>query len=139
MTSNGVALARRLPALVDAGLTHLNLSLDTMDPFKFEIMTRRPAGALDKVLAALDLAQSLPLQSVKLNVVVLKGLNDSAEELKAFVDYTRDHSVVIRFIEVCLAPPADALDPESLMFVRSICLLMGTIGRRQSWFHTRPS
>lgn len=71
-----------------------------MDPFKFEIMTRRPAGALDKVLSALDLAQKLPLQSVKLNVVVLKGLNDSPEELRAFAEYTRDRNVVVRFIEV---------------------------------------
>jgi cyclic pyranopterin phosphate synthase len=41
MTSNGVALKRKLPALVANGLNVLNISLDTLDPFKFEIMTRR--------------------------------------------------------------------------------------------------
>ena len=41
MTSNGVSLARKLPKLVENGLTGLNLSLDTLDQFKFELMTRR--------------------------------------------------------------------------------------------------
>ena len=100
MTSNGLALARRLPRLVDQGLTHLNLSLDTFDPFKFEFLTRRPGGGLDAVMRALDVAQRLPgMQSVKINVVLLKGVNDSREEIKSFIEYTRDHNVVVRFIE----------------------------------------
>lgn len=41
MTSNGIALSRKLPDLVKAGLTHLNISLDTLDEHKFELMTRR--------------------------------------------------------------------------------------------------
>lgn len=41
MTSNGIALSRKLPDLVKAGLTGLNVSLDTLDPHKFELMTRR--------------------------------------------------------------------------------------------------
>lgn len=41
MTSNGIALSRKLPDLVKAGLTGLNISLDTLDPHKFELMTRR--------------------------------------------------------------------------------------------------
>jgi molybdenum cofactor biosynthesis enzyme MoaA len=100
MTSNGLALSRRLPTLVSQGLTHLNVSLDTFDPFKFELMTRRPAGSLDAVLRSLDTAQKLGMQSVKINVVVLKGVNDSQEELRNFVEYTKDRDVVVRFIEV---------------------------------------
>ncbi|KIO08535.1 hypothetical protein M404DRAFT_14549 [Pisolithus tinctorius Marx 270] len=96
MTSNGLALHRQLPNLVDSGLTHLNLSLDTLDPFKFEIMTRRLGH--DAVLKTLGVALSCRgLQSVKLNVVVVKGLNDS--EVLDFVNLTRDRDLWVRFIE----------------------------------------
>ncbi|KAF8445673.1 hypothetical protein L210DRAFT_3528154 [Boletus edulis BED1] len=96
MTSNGLTLHRRLPDLVRKGLTHLNLSLDTLDPFKFEFMARRPGHGA--VLRALDVALSCPgLQSVKLNVVVIKGLNDS--EALDFVKLTKDKSLSVRFIE----------------------------------------
>lgn len=96
MTSNGLALHRRLPELIESGLNHLNLSLDTLDPFRFEIMTRRQGH--DAVLKSLDVAlSSRGLQSVKLNVVVVKGLNDS--EVLDFVELTRHRDLWVRFIE----------------------------------------
>ncbi|KAK2461415.1 hypothetical protein APHAL10511_005878 [Amanita phalloides] len=95
MTSNGLALHRRLPQLVERGLTHLNLSLDTLDPFKFEIMTRRLGH--DAVLKTLDVANSLPLTSLKLNVVVIGGLNEM--EVLDFVEMTKDRAMSVRFIE----------------------------------------
>jgi len=95
MTTNGIALHRRLPALVENGLTHLNLSLDTLDPFKFEIITRRRGH--DTVLRTLDLALQLPIKAIKLNVVVIKGLNDV--EALNFVELTRHKPISVRFIE----------------------------------------
>lgn len=96
MTTNGIALHRRLPLYIENGLTHLNLSLDTLDPFKFEIMTRRPGH--DAVLRSLNAAlHSQGLRSVKLNVVVVKGLNDS--EVLDFVKLTADRDISVRFIE----------------------------------------
>ncbi|KAA1468082.1 molybdenum cofactor biosynthesis prote [Dentipellis sp. KUC8613] len=96
MTSNGLILHRHLDKLVANGLTHLNLSLDTLDPFKFEIMTRRMGH--EAVLRSLSQALASPgLTSVKLNVVVIKGLNDS--EVLKFVEMTRDQDLSIRFIE----------------------------------------
>ncbi|KZT72882.1 molybdenum cofactor biosynthesis prote [Daedalea quercina L-15889] len=95
MTSNGIALERRLSSLVENGLTHLNLSLDTLDPFKFEIMTRRRGH--DAVLRSLDTALTSNLQSVKLNVVVVHGLND--HEVHDFLELTRDRELSVRFIE----------------------------------------
>jgi molybdenum cofactor biosynthesis enzyme MoaA len=72
------------------------ISLDTLDPFKFEFMTRRRGH--DAVLKTLDVAlSSLKLQSVKLNVVVVKGLNDS--EILDFVALTKDNLLSVRFIE----------------------------------------
>jgi cyclic pyranopterin phosphate synthase len=95
MTTNGIALHRRLPAFVDKGLTHLNLSLDTLDPFKFEIITRRRGH--DAVLKALDTALRLSMETIKLNVVVIRGLNDS--EALDFVKLTQDKPISVRFIE----------------------------------------
>ena len=66
-----------------------------MDPFKFEIMTRRMGH--EAVLRSLDVALSSPLRSVKLNVVVIKGLNDG--EVVDFVEMTRDKAISVRFIE----------------------------------------
>ena len=70
--------------------------MDTLDPFKFELMTRRPGH--DAVLRALQVALELKeLQSVKLNMVVMKGVNDS--EVPDFVELTKDRPVSVRFIE----------------------------------------
>ncbi|KAJ3778238.1 molybdenum cofactor biosynthesis prote [Lentinula raphanica] len=96
MSSNGLALHRRLPEFIDNGLTHLNLSIDTLDPFKFEFMTKRPG--LDAVLKTLNVALEYPgLHKIKLNVVVIKGLNDS--EVLDFVEMTKDKPISVRFIE----------------------------------------
>ncbi|EIN13885.1 molybdenum cofactor biosynthesis prote [Punctularia strigosozonata HHB-11173 SS5] len=96
LTSNGLVLHRQLQDLVANGLTHLNLSLDTLDPFKFEIMTRRPGHA--HVLRSLDTALASPgLKAVKLNVVIMKGLND--HEVLDFVELTKDRKLSVRFIE----------------------------------------
>lgn len=95
MTTNGIVLHRRLPAFVEHGLTHLNLSLDTLDPFKFELITRRRGH--EAVLKALDVALSLSMESIKLNVVVIRGLND--REVLDFVKLTQDKPISVRFIE----------------------------------------
>lgn len=70
-------------------------SLDTLDPFKFEFMTRRRGH--EAVLKALDAALASSLKGVKLNVVVVKGLNDA--EVPDFVELTKDKNLSVRFIE----------------------------------------
>ncbi|XP_069358074.1 molybdenum cofactor biosynthesis protein 1 isoform X2 [Maniola hyperantus] len=95
MTSNGLALTRRLPALQRAGLSALNLSLDSLRAERFERMARRPG--LSHVLASLDLALQLGLPSVKINTVLMKGFND--DEICDFVELTKDREVDVRFIE----------------------------------------
>jgi cyclic pyranopterin phosphate synthase len=109
MTSNGLALARKLPGLVEAGLTSLNISLDTLDEHKFELMTRRRghSAVLNAIKQAASLhassspsSSSMPgrrLKNLKLNVVVINGLNDA--EVPAFVELTQDLPISVRFIE----------------------------------------
>lgn len=95
MTSNGIALKRKLPQLVQGGLDTLNVSLDTLDPHLFEIMTRR--RGFDKVVAAIDEAVRLDMPHVKINTVVMRGIND--QEVLNFAAYTKDRPVNVRFIE----------------------------------------
>jgi molybdenum cofactor biosynthesis enzyme MoaA len=73
MTSNGISLKRKLPALVAAGLTHLNISLDTLDSHKYELITRR--RGYEAVMEALEVARGLKGQGLttKLNCVVIRG------------------------------------------------------------------
>lgn len=100
ITTNGLTISRQLRHLVANGLTHLNVSLDTLDPFKFELMTRRPANGIHKVMNSIDMALALGVPQVKVNVVVVRNLNDGQDVLD-FVEWTKDRNVVVRFIEVC--------------------------------------
>ncbi|KAJ1030692.1 hypothetical protein NDA18_001930 [Ustilago nuda] len=97
ITTNGIALGKRkLDTLVQNGLTHLNVSLDTLDSFKFEFMTRRRGH--ESVMACIERALALEMPSVKINVVVIKGLNDKQDVID-FVRFTKDKPITIRFIE----------------------------------------
>jgi molybdenum cofactor biosynthesis enzyme MoaA len=95
MTSNGIALKRKLPSLVAAGMDSLNISLDTLDKDKFEIITRRKG--FDRVLESVYQALDLGMPSVKINCVVIRGVND--HEVSNFVALTKNLPVTIRFIE----------------------------------------
>jgi len=95
MTTNGIVLSRHLPTLKAAGLTHLNISLDTLDPFKFQLVTRRPGH--ERVLTAIQQALDLGFEQVKVNCVVMRGLNE--HELTDFVGWTEHKDLEIRFIE----------------------------------------
>jgi sulfatase maturation enzyme AslB (radical SAM superfamily) len=95
MTTNGVTLHRRLEALRDAGLNLVNISLDTLVPEKFELLTRRRGH--DRVLRSVRRAVELGFDPVKVNVVLMRGVND--DELLDFVAMTKDDPINVRFIE----------------------------------------
>jgi cyclic pyranopterin phosphate synthase len=97
MTTNGITLQRHLPQLVEAGLTHVNISLDTLQPHVFLDLTRRQG--LDKVLTSIQVAKSLLPQPgrVKINCVVMKNINDT--ELNEFINLGKNLNVDVRFIE----------------------------------------
>ncbi|RIA96813.1 hypothetical protein C1645_796105 [Glomus cerebriforme] len=95
MTSNGIALKRKLPKLVENGLNLLNISLDTLDPYKFELISRRKG--LERVLETIDQGISLGLRPLKINCVVIRGVND--QEVLDFIELTRNKAIDMRFIE----------------------------------------
>lgn len=99
ITTNGVALHRKLDAMAESGLTGVNLSLDTLDPFQFQIMTRRPGHeavmrSIDRILQMNKLGAKIKL---KINCVVMRGIND--RELLTFVELGQEKDLEVRFIE----------------------------------------
>ncbi|HEY4742388.1 MAG: GTP 3',8-cyclase MoaA [Candidatus Acidiferrales bacterium] len=95
MTTNGHLLADRCERLVAAGLDRINISLDSLDPAKFEEITR--TKSFYKVMAGIDAAQASRLRPVKVNAVLVRGLNDG--EVEAFAEFARDRDLIMRFIE----------------------------------------
>ena len=96
MTTNGILLRRHIERWRDAGLNAVNVSLDSLDPARFHAITGHDRG-LD-ILAGIDLALASGLRAVKLNAVLLRGLND--EEMPAWRDFLRDRHTTLRFIEL---------------------------------------
>jgi len=95
MTTNGHLLAERCDHLVAAGLNRINISLDSLDRAKFEQVTR--TKSFDQVMAGIDAAQASPLRPVKVNAVLVRGLND--DEVEAFAAFARERDLIMRFIE----------------------------------------
>jgi GTP 3',8-cyclase len=95
LTTNGIGLARRIDALHTAGLDRVNVSLDTLDPERFAMITRRKRHA--DVLAALDAAAAVGLRPVKINAVLLRGIND--DEAVPLLRFAVDLGYHLRFIE----------------------------------------
>src|SRR6266566_6468192 len=96
LTTNGVLLDRLAGPLVEAGLTRLNVSLDSLSHVRFAEITRR--DALDRVLAGLAEAERHPeLRPIKVNCVAIKGFTE--EEVPALAELARRKPYVVRFIE----------------------------------------
>jgi cyclic pyranopterin phosphate synthase len=95
LTTNGLLFPKYAEDLLKAGLTGVNISLDSMDSEKFETITRRKG--IEKVLDSIDLAVDLGFPRVKINVVLMRGFNE--DELIDFCELTKDKPVTVRFIE----------------------------------------
>ncbi|MBV7316045.1 GTP 3',8-cyclase MoaA [Shewanella sp. NIFS-20-20] len=95
MTTNGSRLTKLAPSLKAAGLSRLNISLDTLDPQKFTALTRN--GKLARVIAGIDAAKAAGFEKIKLNAVILKGQND--DEVIDLINFCRERSLNIAFIE----------------------------------------
>ena len=95
LTTNGSQLSRFAHELADCGVRRVNVSLDTLDPHKFQAITRW--GKLDKVMEGLDAAKDAGL-SVKINAVALKGVND--DEFDRMIAWCGDEGHDLTFIEV---------------------------------------
>ena len=95
LTTNGLGLARKAGSLRDAGLDRVNVSLDTVDPVLFSQITRRER--LDDVLAGMRAAADAGLSPVKVNAVLMRGVNDG--EAPRLLDFCLEHGYELRIIE----------------------------------------
>lgn len=96
ITTNGVLLPQFAKELKAAGVDRLNISLDTLDPDKFNYITR--IGQLQDVLDGMKAAEDAGFESTKINCVLMGGFND--DEIEDFVNLTREKPVEVRFIEL---------------------------------------
>lgn len=96
LTTNGSLLSDVADELSRNGLDRVNVSLDAVDPEVFSEITR--GGDLNSVLAGIDAAENAGLRPVKLNAVIMKGINES--EIDPLVEYATGKGLVLRFIEL---------------------------------------
>jgi cyclic pyranopterin phosphate synthase len=95
ITTNGILLAQEARALRDAGIHRVTVSLDTLRPDRFQALTRRDAFA--QVLEGIEAVRSLGWPGLKLDTVVMRGVND--DEIADLIEFARGMSAEIRFIE----------------------------------------
>ena len=97
ITTNALVLERKLPRLIEAGVTQFNISLDTLVSAKFNFITRR--RGFSRVLSAIQATEEAYQDAsvVKVNCVVMRGMNE--DEIVDFVNMTKDRKITVRFIE----------------------------------------
>jgi len=128
MTTNGFHFQQKAVALRDAGLRRISFSLDSLDRANFQKITGR--DALGEVLAGIRLAQELELNPVKVNAVIIKGVND--HEIEDLAGFARHNGLAMRFIEFM---PLDS----ARVWLKEMVVPAGEIlARLQTRFALRP-
>jgi cyclic pyranopterin phosphate synthase len=120
LTTNGLLLADQAQALFDAGLRRVNVSLDALDPVKFQQITRRTG--FEQVLAGIREAQRVGFAPVKINAVAIRGVTE--EELVPFAQLARETGVEIRFIEFMPLDAEGQWGRDRVLFGREIIELL---------------
>lgn len=95
LTTNGSQLERMSSQLADAGVSRINISIDSLCPERFEAITR--TGKLDRVLKGIEAAQAAGIKRIKLNSVIVRGKND--DEIIPLVEFALEKGLDISFIE----------------------------------------
>jgi GTP 3',8-cyclase len=116
LTTNGVALARLAAPLAAAGLDRVNVSLDTLDPDLFRALTRRDRH--DRVIAGIDAALAAGLGPVKINTVLMRGVNE--HEAAALLRWSLERGCELRFIEQMPLDAQHGWDREKMVTAEEI-------------------
>jgi cyclic pyranopterin phosphate synthase len=124
LTTNGILLAENAAALKKAGLKRVNISLDTLRPERFREITR--CGELEDTSKGIAAAHAVGLEPVKINMVVMAGIND--DELIDFARKTIDDGWHVRFIEYM---PVIDNGPDRLISVKEMKKRLDVIGKME--------
>jgi cyclic pyranopterin phosphate synthase len=128
LTTNGILLAQHAASLKKAGLRRVNVSLDTLRPERFQQITR--CGELEDTLRGIEAAKVVGLEPVKINMVVMAGVND--DELIDFARRTVDDGWHVRFIEYMPVITGDHV-VNRLFSVKEMRNLIETLGKLEPW------
>ena len=126
LTTNGFFLADQATDLVNAGLTRINVSMDSLDPATFSMMVRR--DYLHKVWEGLSAVEKLPIRPIKINVVLIRGIND--HEIEDFARLARTKPFTIRFIEFMPIGADDGWTIEKVVPTREIIDRINAMGHK---------
>jgi cyclic pyranopterin phosphate synthase len=122
LTTNGLGLERRAAGLAAAGLHRINVSLDTLDRARFTRIAKR--DRLPDVLTGLAAAAAAGLTPVKVNAVLLRGVND--DEAVPLLTWALEHGYELRFIEQMPLDPQGAWDRTGMITAAEILAALGT-------------
>ena len=120
MTTNGVSLKKNAQLFASSGLKRINISIDSLRPERFEQITLR--NDINKVISGIEASVIAGFSPVKINVVIMNGVNE--DEILDFAKFGRDLGVIVRFIEFM---PLDANGEWSLNSVVSLEDIVSTI------------
>ena len=125
LTSNGIGMDRRAEALAAAGLDRVNISLDTLDPERFRQISLRDQHA--KVLIGLRAAAAAGLRPVKVNAVLVRGMND--DEALPLLRFCMEHGYELRFIEQMPLDAQHGWNRSSMVTAAEIMNIIGSTYR----------
>ncbi|GAC1450528.1 MAG: GTP 3',8-cyclase MoaA [Isosphaeraceae bacterium] len=120
LTTNGILLAPMVRALRDAGLRRINVSLDTMDPSRFQELTRR--GGFEQVIEGILEAREAGFHPVKINAVAIKGMTE--HDVVPLALFAREHDLELRFIEYMPLDAGDRWERGKVLFASEILDLL---------------
>jgi GTP 3',8-cyclase len=120
LTTNGILLAPMARALRDSGLKRINISIDTLEPERFERLTRRPG--LEQVIEGILAAKEAGFEPVKLNAVAIRG--ETEEDVVPLARFAREHGLEMRFIEYMPLDAGHQWEREKVLFAADIIELL---------------
>ena len=116
LTTNGILLADQAELLFKAGLRRINISLDALDPVRFQEITRREG--YEKVIEGIQAAQAAGFDPVKINAVSIRGMTE--DQIVPFGEFARESGVEIRFIEFMPLDADNAWERDKVLFAHEI-------------------
>lgn len=132
ITTNGVYLKDRAEGLAAAGLSRVNISLDSLDPDRYRQITGAGEGDIERVLDGIEAAQLSGLRPVKLNMVVLK---DNEREIPDMIEFSRKRGVILQLIELLGdGPKGDLERVERLLESEADMVQTREMHRRRKYF-----
>jgi len=123
ISTNGTRLASLAPALRQAGVQSVNISLDALDPVVYRRIT---GGRVETVLEGIEAALSVGFEAVKLNCVLMRGINE--DQLHAVTEFALKREMPLRFIELMPLSDADVLTAENFLSVGDAMQILETRG-----------